>query len=135
MAPPRAVLRVRREDQRGSTVTIHGREITPIARLMTIAWPGGRMVRETPVAIEVNEQGWVRRIPIRDATPRAILAMALAEVALGAVIWWALGYWKANRATANRATANRATANRATANRATANRATEGERRRAAGIR
>jgi len=45
---------------------------------------------QTPVAIEVHERGQLRRIPIRDATPRAILVMALAEVALGALIWRAL---------------------------------------------
>jgi hypothetical protein len=81
---------MRREDVRGNTVTAHGREITPIARQRTIAWPGGRAWRHTPLAVEVRERGLVRRIPIRDATPRAILMVALAEVAIGALIWRAL---------------------------------------------
>ncbi len=48
------------------------------------------MVWQTPVAIEVHERGHMRRIPIRDATPRAIFVMVLAEAVLGALIWLAL---------------------------------------------
>ncbi len=90
----RALPHIHRENLRGSTITAHGREITPIARLLTVAWPGGRVWWQGPLAIEVSERGRLRRIPIRDVTPRAILAMALAEVALGAVIWRALAHRK-----------------------------------------
>ncbi len=82
--------RVRRESLRGSTVTRHSREITPIARQVTVTWPGGRVLWQTPTAVEVRERGRVRRIPIRDATSRLILTIALAELAAGAALWWAL---------------------------------------------
>jgi hypothetical protein len=90
MSPTRAMPSVRRETIRGNTIAAHGREITPIARVVTLAWPGGRVVRKAPVAIEVHERGQTRRIPIRDATPRAFLALVLVEVVLGAFIWRAL---------------------------------------------
>jgi hypothetical protein len=90
MSPSRAMPSVHRESLRGSTIPAHDREITPIARLVTVAWPGGRVLWQTPVAIEVRERGQLRRIPIHDATPRAILVMALAEAVLGALIWRAL---------------------------------------------
>ncbi len=90
MSLPRTMPGVHREDLRGSTVTAYGRDMTPIARRVTLRWPAGQVSWQTPLAIEVNERGRVRQIAIRDATPRAILAMVLAEVALGVVIWRAL---------------------------------------------
>jgi hypothetical protein len=95
MSLPRTMPGVHREDLRGSTVTAYGRDMTPIARRVTLRWPAGQVSWQTPLAIEVNERGRVRRITISDATPRAILAMVLAEVALGLVL---VVLWRALRA-------------------------------------
>jgi hypothetical protein len=82
--------RVHREELRGRAITVQGSAITPIAQMVAIRWPGGQVAWQTPRAVEVREQGRIRRIPIRDTTARIMLAMILAECGLAAVTWCAL---------------------------------------------
>ena len=79
-----------REDLRGTPRTLLDQTITPVARVVQLTWPGGRLEWHRPVAVEVARGDRVQRIPIRNATRRLVAGIVLAELALGGLVWWAL---------------------------------------------
>ena len=72
-----------REEQRGEVMSLYGRTIQPIARVTRVRWPGGVWEWHRPVAVEVREADRMRRIPIRDVSRLAIIALLAAG---GAVV-------------------------------------------------
>ena len=71
---------------RGVPIGISGRQITPVARVISMRWPGGGFTWNRPVAIEVRQGGTVRRLPIHDMTTRVTLTIVLSGLALSALI-------------------------------------------------
>jgi hypothetical protein len=66
---------LRSEERRGEPMTLHGRTIRPIARGVRLQWPGGAWEWHRPVAVEVREGDELRRVPIRDTSRLAVVAM------------------------------------------------------------
>lgn len=52
----------------GETVTAGGVRVTPQSQALTVSWPGGGWVWNRPVALEVEQDGEVQRVPIVDVT-------------------------------------------------------------------
>jgi hypothetical protein len=75
---------VERQELRGQLVRQQGMVVTPIARVTRIGWRGGRLDWHRPAAVEVRDDAGVRRIPLYNATRRAVFTIALAG--LGASI-------------------------------------------------
>jgi hypothetical protein len=67
--------RVERREVRRQSFTTQGYRITPVARLTRIAWLGGSYTRERPTVVEVERDGHLQRLPIRDVTRLAIAAL------------------------------------------------------------
>jgi hypothetical protein len=67
---------------RGEPHYLHGLHITPISRAVTLRWPGGGLLWQWPLAVEVREgkRAYRRRIP--DATRRTTIALLLLAAAL-----------------------------------------------------
>lgn len=82
-----------RHDRRGAPITWADETITPIARVVHVAWPGGRLEWHRPVGVEVAREGRTEQIPIRDATRRLLAGLVLSELALGALAWWGQRYF------------------------------------------
>jgi uncharacterized spore protein YtfJ len=61
-------------------IQIGDRTITLQSKAVSVRWPGGGGVWNRPVAVLVERDGQVERIPIVDVTRVAILAMAGAVV-------------------------------------------------------
>jgi hypothetical protein len=70
---------------RGAPLTAGTRQVTPVARVARVRWPGGGFEWQRPVAVEVREGDETRRIPIRDETRRALGGIVLAVVAVVAL--------------------------------------------------
>lgn len=66
---------LRGEERRAEPMTLHGRTIRPIARVVRVRWPGGAWEWHRPVAVEVGEGDELRRVPIRDTSRLAVVAM------------------------------------------------------------
>jgi hypothetical protein len=79
------------EEVRGQPITRLGQEVTPIARIAQFTWRGGRLEWYRPVAIAVRDEQGVRRVPIHDATRRAMGGIILAGLALGLGAGWIAG--------------------------------------------
>lgn len=73
---------LRIERVRGPTLSQPGQEVTPLARVIQLTWPGGITEWRRPVAVEVRRGNRVRHIPIRDATRRAQVIIALTGLAI-----------------------------------------------------
>lgn len=74
------------ENRLGQPVTVGGLTITPQSQALTVRFPYGGFVWNRPVAVIVEEEGQIKRIPIVDVTRVAQVA------AYGAVLLWALLY-------------------------------------------
>jgi hypothetical protein len=85
----------------GATLSRGGRDITPLARVTRLTWPGGELAWHRPVAVEVCANGQTRRIPIRDVTRLVQLASLAACLVFAAAT---AAYW-ASRANTTRRTA------------------------------
>lgn len=81
MPANRAVPQIVRREERRETFVTQGYRITPVARLTRVAWLGGSFAWERPAAVEVERDGYSRRVPIRDATTIAVAAIVAAGVA------------------------------------------------------
>jgi len=77
--------RIERREVRGEPLTLSGRRITPIKRVVHIAWPGGAWLWQRPIAVEIQEGESLRRMPVHNITRRAIIGLAL-SAALVAVV-------------------------------------------------
>jgi hypothetical protein len=62
----------------GAPLALHGRQITPIARVLRIDWLGGHFTWQHPLAAEVREGGSTYRLAIPDVTRRVLAAIVLA---------------------------------------------------------
>ncbi|HEY7832013.1 MAG TPA: hypothetical protein VIG30_00495 [Ktedonobacterales bacterium] len=80
---------MRVEQAHGSVLRQQGREVTPVARVVRIAWRGRQVEWHRPLAVELREGGAVVRIPIHNATRRAVVSLLLSGCALGTLAWWA----------------------------------------------
>lgn len=74
-----------RREIRQQSFTTQGYRITPVARLTHVAWLGGSFAWERPAAVEVERDGYSRRLPIRDVTRLAIAALLAAGVVFRAL--------------------------------------------------
>lgn len=82
------------EQVAGTPLTLHGRQITPIARVLRFEWLGARLRWERPLAVEVREGTATYRLPIQDTT-----RLTLAGIALAAGVFAVLArLWSRSRA-------------------------------------
>jgi len=75
-------------ETRGQPIHAHGREVTPIGRVTRIAWPGGGLIWNRAVAVEVRQGSEITRLPIRNATRRAIALLLLGVAAATLLLAW-----------------------------------------------
>ncbi len=62
--------------------------IRPISRVLTIWWrPYGGSVRNWPVAIEIQENGIIREIPITNVNLLAQVGISLTVILVSLLIW------------------------------------------------
>lgn len=80
---------LRIQEARGNPVGSGSQQITPIARVIRLTWRGGGVEWRWPMAVETRQGESVRRLPIGDATRRAIAGVIFAELVLGALALWA----------------------------------------------
>jgi hypothetical protein len=71
-------------EMRGKSITAFDKQITPVGGVFQVYWPGGGFTWHRPRAVEVRQGGTTHRLPIYDATLRAIASIAL--VGLAAVV-------------------------------------------------
>ena len=89
---------IRREDVRDPVIRLAGRQVTPVARVTRVAWQGGALEWYHPLAVEIadNEASQpnlpTQRIPIHDATRRAMLGMLLAALLVAAALEGVTGW-------------------------------------------
>lgn len=76
-------------ETRGQPIHAHGREVTPIGRVTQVSWPGGGLLWNRAVAVEVRQGGETTRLPIRNATRRAIALLLLGLAAPTFLLAWA----------------------------------------------
>lgn len=69
-------------ETRGESLLAFDRQTTPIGRAVQVRWSGISFIWHRPVAIEVRQGDSVQRLPIHDATSRAIIAVVLAGLAI-----------------------------------------------------
>jgi hypothetical protein len=67
---------VQLETHCGETIVASGLRVTPQSRALTVTWPGGGWVWNRPVALEVEQDGEVRQLPIVDVTRWGQIALA-----------------------------------------------------------
>jgi hypothetical protein len=64
------VLRI--SETRGNTIETLDKQTTPIARVIHVQLPFAGFILHRPLAVEVRQQGTTYRLPIYNATSRAI---------------------------------------------------------------
>ena len=69
-------------EQRGESLYLHGFHITPVSRAVSLRWPGGGLLWQWPLAVEVRDGKRTYRQRIPDATRRATIALFLLASAL-----------------------------------------------------
>lgn len=52
----------------GRPVTLHNRTITPLTQVLALRWPQGGFVWNRPVALLIEQDGQVERVPVLDMT-------------------------------------------------------------------
>lgn len=75
-------------ETRGQPIHAHGREVTPIGRVTRISWPGGGLIWNRAVAVEVRQGSETIRLPIHNATRRAIALLLLGLAATTLLLAW-----------------------------------------------
>jgi hypothetical protein len=81
---------LRLETLRGGARQVGGATMTPIARRLTIRWPGGGWVYAWPTAIEIQTERGVRRarvMPVQRIALAALAGLALAAAAAAVAQW------------------------------------------------
>ena len=82
---------VRMETLRGEPRQAGGAMVTPIARRLTLRWPGGGRVSARPSAVEIQTVSGVRRVRIMSFQRVALAMLAgitLATLAGAVAQWW-----------------------------------------------
>ena len=72
-------------ETRGETITIFGRQITPVGRVFQVRWPRGGFIHHRPVAIEVREGDVMRHVPIPNTTSRITSTLTLTGFAVAVI--------------------------------------------------
>jgi hypothetical protein len=67
---------------RGEPITTRYGQIVPLARIVKLRWPGGGLNWNRPAAIEVQQGESQQKLPIKNATPRAIFTIAVTGLAI-----------------------------------------------------
>jgi len=70
----------------GVPLTLHGHQITPIARVLRFEWLGVRLRWERPLAVEVRDEAATYRLAIPNRTWRLLVGMALAAGIFAALV-------------------------------------------------
>ena len=73
---------IRWQRSQGTPVEIGDLTVIPEARSLIVRWPDGGYVWNRPVALIVNRNGKMRRLPIVDVTRRLELALLSAPLVL-----------------------------------------------------
>lgn len=73
----------------GAPLALHGRQITPIARVLRVEWLGARFTWQEPLAVEVRDETAAYRVAIPNMTRRVLAGMVLAAgvFAVLAALW------------------------------------------------
>jgi hypothetical protein len=72
----------------GRPATLHNRTITPLTQVLTLHWPQGGFVWNRPVALLVEQDGQVERVPVVDITQLVQVALfGWAIFVLLATLW------------------------------------------------
>jgi hypothetical protein len=73
----------------GTPLALHGRQITPIARVLRIEWLSAKITWQNPLAVEVRDETTTYRVAIPNVTRRVLVGMVLAAgvVATLAALW------------------------------------------------
>jgi hypothetical protein len=82
---------VRMETLRGAPRQAGGATVTPIARRLTLRWPGGGRVSIRPTAVEIQTERGTRRVRImsfRRVAMAALAGITLAALAGAVAQWW-----------------------------------------------
>ncbi len=82
---------VRMETLRGEPRQAGGATVTPIARRLTLRWPGGGRVSARPSAVEIQTERGVRRVrimPFRRVALATLAGITLAALAGAVTQWW-----------------------------------------------
>lgn len=69
-------------DSPGVPATVGDTTITPLARSLTVRWPGGGAVWSGPAAIMVEREGTTDRVPIVNVNRRILWGLRVGAVAL-----------------------------------------------------
>ncbi len=81
---------LRTAELRGEPITRLGHEVTPVGQSVRLEWRGGALEWRRPAAIEVRDGARLRRVPIYNATRRAIAVIALAGLTASISAGWFL---------------------------------------------
>ncbi len=68
-------------ETRGHTIETAGKQTTPIGRVIQVQLPFASITWHRPLAVEVRQGETINRLPIYDATSRAISALVLTGLA------------------------------------------------------
>jgi hypothetical protein len=73
----------------GRPVILHNCTITPLTQVLALHWPQGGFVWNRPVALLIEQDGQVERVPVVDMTRLVQLALfGCAIFVLLATFWW-----------------------------------------------
>jgi hypothetical protein len=79
---------VRTEEISGTSLSLAGRQVTPIERATRIVWPGGSYIWRRPVAVEIRQGAQVRRMRIPNATRAIVVGVVAGGLVLSGLAWW-----------------------------------------------
>jgi len=69
-------------DAHANPMTIGDKTVTPVARALSVRWPGGGTVWSAPAAIIVEREGRVDRLSIADINRRILWGLRLTAAAV-----------------------------------------------------
>jgi len=67
---------------RGEPITTRYGQIVPLTRVVKLRWPGGGLNWNRPAAIELQQGQSQQKLPIKNATSRAIFTVGLTGLAI-----------------------------------------------------
>lgn len=79
-------LKWKKQENRGDPVAAFGIHLIPIERIVHVNWPGGNVVWQRPVALEIQQGTCKERLPIVNMTRRIIASLALSGVLLIVIV-------------------------------------------------
>lgn len=67
-------------DSIGVPIKAFGTHLIPLTRIARIDWPGGNVIWQRPVAIEIQREDRRERLPITNMTRRVIVGLVLSGI-------------------------------------------------------